>query len=502
MRVPNRCEAQGRARIVLTLAVLCCAVLDAATAAEISEDAAAVRRQDLERHITFLASDTLEGREAGSRGGAAACRYLVGELEKLGLAPAGENSRYTQDFVPSYRNVLGLLPAQGPDASDDFVLIGAHYDHVGYGRRGNSHGPIGYIHNGADDNASGTAALLEIAEALAASSAPRRHAVLFAFWDAEEINLNGSEHWCTHPTVPLKRIRLAINVDMIGRLSDRGVEVHGARTAAGLRTRLARANAVSDVFLDFQNSHLRNSDHYSFLQRRMPYLMIDTREHADYHRPSDDVDRLNFDGLLRITQLLLNLTESSAREETPPFRRKSLRETRRRRPSVKLPMRLGITWKVREADPPLQITSVVSGSPAARARLRVGDVIQQFGDDEPKTTIGLREAVAAAGNPVTIVVRRDGEDEPLDIEVNLAGPPVPWGYATVEDEAEPDCKLITAVVPKSPAAAVDLKPGDRILEEQPVAEVHAAENDATDGRRLQLLIERNGRLSTRTLSRR
>ena len=500
MRVNFRSVAHGCVARVVAFVLIGAALPRAAVSAETVVAAAAVRKQDLERHISFLASDTLEGREAGSRGGAAACQYLVGELKKLGLEPAGEDGRYTQDFVPSYRNVLGLLPASGPDACDDVVLIGAHYDHVGYGRSNNSQGPIGYIHNGADDNASGTAAVLEIAEALAASPAPRRCAVLIAFWDAEEINLNGSEHWCARPTIPLSRVRFAINVDMIGRLTDKGAEVHGARSAPGLRARLARANADSDVFLRFKNEHLRNSDHYSFLQRRIPYLLVHTGEHADYHRPTDDIDRLNFDGLVRMTQLLLNLTRASAQQETPAFRRECLRETRRGRSVVRLPQRLGITWKVREAEHPLQITSVQRRSAAERAGLRVGDVLVRFGDRIPQQTADLIDAVAAAESPVTVVVERSGADEPLSVEVKLDGQPVPWGYATSEDDAEPACKLITAIVPKSPAAAAGLEAGDRILEEQSIEGIDAGGDSLALPQQLRLLIERDGRLTEHTLS--
>lgn len=463
-------------------------------------DRAAVRKADLERHVAFLASDTLEGRDAGSRGGAAACQYLVAELKKYGLQPAGDDGRYTQDFVPNYRNVLGLIPAQGDNATDEVVLIGAHYDHVGYGRRGNSAGPIGYIHNGADDNASGTAAVLEIAEALAASDGSRRCGVLFAFWDAEEINLNGSEHWCAQPTIPLSRVRLAINVDMVGRLSERGAEVHGARTAAGLRARLARANAASDVFLRFKDDHVRNSDHYSFLQRRLPYLMVDTGEHADYHRPTDDVERLNLEGLVRMTQLLLNVAQTSMQEPTPAFRKACLNEARRSRGPAVAPQRLGISWSEETSNQRLRITSVLSGSAAARAGMRSGDVLLKFGDLTPNDTRTLRDAVAAAVSPVTVVVQRPGRDEPLSLEVRLDGPPVPWGYAITTDDAEPDCQTITAVVPGSPAAAADLKPGDRILEQAFVPGGGSGGDAEPDARDLRLLIERDGRLSSRTLS--
>lgn len=476
-------------------------LLNPAAAGDEANNATAVRRQDLERHVSFLASDTLEGREAGSRGGAAAGQYIISELKKYGVAPAGDSGRYIQDFVPSYKNVLGLLPPRGPEASDDVVLIGAHYDHVGYGRSTNSAGPIGYIHNGADDNASGTAAVLEVAQALAASAEPRRCSVLIAFWDAEELNLNGSEYWCQHPTIPLNRIRLAINIDMIGRLTDRGAEVHGARSAPGLRARLARANATSDVYLRFKDDHTRNSDHYTFFQRRMPYLMVDTGEHADYHRPTDDIERLNLDGLERMTQMLLNVTAASARESTPPFRKECLNEARFRTALVSPPQRFGIAWAAVTEPQPLQITEVVPGSAAARADLRVGDRLMQFGDHEPRETATFRKVIAETDTPVTVVVERPGSSEPISTIVTLDGTPPGWGYATADDPAEPGCPLVTAVTAKSPAATADLKVGDRILERERVQTTGFRGDGPSDRKEVRLLIERDGRVSWRTLSR-
>jgi len=466
--------------------------------AETADHATEVRRSDLERHISFLASDTLEGREAGSRGGAAACQYIVGELKKFGLEPAGEDGRYTQDFVPSYRNILALLPASGPEATDDVVLIGAHYDHVGYGRSTNSQGPVGYIHNGADDNASGVSAVLEIAQKLAASEAPRRCGVLFAFWDAEEINLNGSEYWCAHPTVPLKRIRLAINVDMVGRLNGY-VDVHGARSAPGLRARLARANAASDVTMKFHDDHPRNSDHYSFVQKRVPYLMVDTREHQDYHRPSDDVDRLNFDGLVRMTNLLLNVTETTVAQSLPPFRSECLHEARRVRPLKTVAQRFGVTWKTRTAEEPVVITEVVAGSAAARAGIKVGDTLVRFADQPLGSTAEIRDAVSRSISPVTVVIEREGNSDPLSLDVHLDGQPKSWGIATAIDSAEPDVLSVTSVIAGSPAAAADIKSGDRILDQESVEPGLSGGDVAAVSGQARVLIERDGRVSWRTI---
>jgi len=483
----------------LCAVMLLCGWLTPVASADAADNASAVRRQDLERHISFLASDTLEGREAGSRGGAAACQYIVGELKKFGLAPGGDDGRYTQDFVPTYKNVLALLPAQGPDATDDVVLIGAHYDHVGYGRSTNSQGPLGYIHNGADDNASGVSAVLEIAQTLAASDAPRRCAVLFAFWDAEEINLNGSEYWCAHPTVALKRIRLAINVDMVGRLKS-FTDVHGARSAPGLRARIARANEASDVAMKFHDDHPRNSDHYSFVQRRIPYLMIDTREHEDYHRPTDDIDRLNFDGLERMTNLLLNVTETSAQQTTAPFRKDCLHEARRARPLKTVAQRFGITWQTRTPEEPLVITDVVDGSAAARAGLRIGDTVLSLSGQPPGSTAEVREFVAAALSPMIVVIQRADNAEPQSLAVQLDGQPKSWGITTAIDAAEPDVLSVTSVTPGSPAAAAEIKVGDRVLEQQSVEPDLTGGDVSTVAGQTRLLVERDGRVAWRTIA--
>lgn len=487
-------RARPRFAVCLLAAVVAPVLLRAAEPPAASQ----TLRDRLQRHVTFLASDTLEGREAGSSGGRAAAQYLVERLADLGLEPAGDGERYTQDFGYSYRNVLALLAGADPDLADQSILIGAHFDHVGYARRGNAYGPAGYIHNGADDNASGTAALLELAAALASADPPPARSILFAFWDAEELNLDGSEHWCRHPTRPLAGLRLVINVDMVGRLADEQVYIHGARTADGLRTMLARANAETAFTLDFNNAHVRDSDHYPFFRKRIPYLMIDTGKHADYHRPTDDVERLNLDGLERMTRMLLALTTDAVhRESLADFRPECIAEARRNGdeiPQYTLPLRLGVTWRNRRNGEPLTIESVNAGSAAARAGLLAGDVMLQFGPHDVASTVHVRTCVVMSASPVTLLIRHPGEPEPFTTEVELDGDPLPWGYASIAAVGEPGVELVTIVLPGSPAEASGLTRGDRILE---IKETGSNETDRT----LQLTTERQGRIQRRSIAR-
>jgi hypothetical protein len=351
-------------------------------------EAAQVRETDLLRHLNFLGSDTLEGREAGTSGGRAAAVYLTDKLTRLGLLPAGDAGRFTQDFGAGYANLLAVLPGTDESLRGEYVVVGAHYDHVGYGRRGNAYGPIGYIHNGADDNASGTAAILEIAETLALADEKPRRSILFAWWDAEEINLNGSEYWRMHPTLPLAGAQLAINVDMVGRLTDNGLNVHGARTAAGLRTLVCLANVETDLPLGFHRRHVRDSDHYPFFQGSVPYLSFDTGKHADYHRPTDDVERLNLPGLERVTRLICAAVRSAAgQDRSAGFRPECIAEAQQADPestAVRMPSpaRLGVSWFPRHVGEPVRIRSVDPGAgrsarrrpPAAIQRAQRGDV--------------------------------------------------------------------------------------------------------------------------------
>jgi hypothetical protein len=424
--------------------------------------------QDLQRHVGFLASDTLEGRAGGTRGGQAAATYLAQEFRRFGLTPAGDERDFFQEFGRGYRNVLALLPGSDPRLSGEIVLLGGHFDHVGYGNRSNSFGPYGQIHNGADDNASGTAAILEVADAFAQLDHPPARTVLFALWDAEEAGLLGSEHWVRQPTQPLAQVRLALNVDMIGRLRDNQVTVYGVRTAAGLRRMISLANRDSRLTLDFDWTQRDDSDHWSFCQRRVPYLMLFTGYHDDYHRPSDDVPKLNFEGLERVSQLLFDLTRAAADEQTlPGFRHESLSEGQAQQKSAERPAtprsRLGIAWTPRR-DPsePFMITRTMQGSPAERAGLRPGDRIVGVDGLASHEIADLSDYVLSSAGAVTLLVQREGHSEPVETPVTLDGDPVRLGISWRTDPAEPHAVIVTLVVPGSPAAKTGVETGDRI----------------------------------------
>lgn len=465
-----------------------------------------IRADDVQRHVEVLADDALEGREAGSRGGLAAGNYLAKHLSAAGCEPAGDDGSFFQIFGSGYRNLLALLPGTDPTLAQEVILVGAHYDHVGYGNRSNSFGPFGYIHNGADDNASGTACLLELVDAFAALPTRPRRSILFALWDGEEKGLLGSQHWLAHPTLPRQRLRFAFNVDMVGRLRDDHVEVLGSRTAAGLRQVVSRQNADENLQLDFSWEMKANSDHHPFFAASVPVLMFHTGLHDDYHRPSDDVERIQSDGIARVTRLALRVLCDLADATTAtPFRTASRRETPASRnqfeqPLANPPPRLGAGWRRNPEDAPedgVIVTHVVRGTPAERADLRAGDRIVRCNDRPVASENALRVTVLAAKEPVKLSVRRAGEAEPRDISIQLDGDPVRVGLAWQEDEAEPGTVLINQVVPASAAYLAGVRPQDRVYE---VAGQRFSSSEefrrliTTLPSPLPLLVERQGRL--------
>lgn len=442
-----------------------------ATAADAGMVAAAldsISTAELHGYTDVLANDTYEGREAGSRGGQAAARYLIDVLQRYPVRPAGEQGGYVQEFGAGYHNILVMLEGSDPRLRNQVIVVGAHYDHVGYGTPQNSFGPTGYIHNGADDNASGVAGVLEALDALSHYGAGLSRSVLFAFWDAEEKGLLGSQHWLRHPTVPLEQVVMAVNLDMIGRLRQDRLEVYGIRTAYGMRRLLAHANRHTGLTLEYSWELRNDSDHYPFYEQGIPTLMLHTGLHPDYHRPSDDVETLNLEGMQRVTRLLAALlyTVDGQRELSgfrPACRNERLGEQfRLERPVLTPPGRLGIRYRPADKGPGVVVTEVQPGSPAARAGLEAGDRIVQLGGQLLADPSRFAALVLAADDPVRAIVLGADGGKAREIMLELAGLPVRVGLTLRADEAEPASALVAGVTPGSPADLAGLAAQDRV----------------------------------------
>lgn len=426
-RTPRR-DPVGRAAIVGAA----CALLAGAGALRAADgDRAAIRAADAGRHVGALADDALEGREGGSRGGRAAGAYIADVLRAAGLAPAGDQGTYFQRFG-SMRNVLALVPGSDPAVADELVVVGAHYDHVGYGNAAQSNGPIGFIHNGADDNASGVAGVLEIAEALAARPAPPRRPVLVAFWDGEEQGLLGSWHFVRERPAALaaRAPRVSLNLDMIGRLRDRRLEVYGARSAVGLRRVLVEANRAEGLELAFDWDIVDDSDHFPFLESRVPTLMLHTGLHPEYHRPEDDAHLVNGAGIESVARLGLAtlLALADAPVPLPPFRPACREEGNALRDAIETPLpadpsapraRWGMSTRSDAGDPAAPVVArVVPGSPLARAGLEPADRIVAVDGVPLAGHADLLARLAEAGDTVTLRVERRGRS--IDLEARRA----------------------------------------------------------------------------------
>ena len=384
-----------------------------------------ITADELYEHVEVLADDVYEGRSAGSRGGRAAAQYIVQHLRQSSSEPAGDRGHFTQRFNGGWQNVLALHRGDDPELTNELIVVGAHFDHVGYGNRNNSYGPTGRIHNGADDNASGVAVMLEAIEALTASGLRTRRSILFAFWDGEENGLVGSRHWLAQPTLPEHRVKLAFTADMVGRMRDRRLYIFGSRTGFGTR-RLLSGSLGDALWLDFTWELDTNSDHWSFLEKGIPSLLIHTGLHRDYHRPSDDVEKLNRDGMREVGRYLLSAAieaadadalpkyRSAGRRENLGMQRSMERPSMDRWPSNRPRPRLGIVWREDSAEPgSVIITQVVEGTPADEAGLAVLDRIYELDNetfrDSAEFESNIHDVLDAEESEFTLLVERHGD---------------------------------------------------------------------------------------------
>jgi hypothetical protein len=343
--------------------------------------------------------------------------------EVRAAARAGEQAELVAALEPRMaeaRNVVALLPGSDPARSAEVVVVGAHFDHLGRGGAGSLAPDSHEIHNGADDNASGTAALVEAARRLAGGPPPSRP-VLFIAFSGEERGLLGSAHFVAEPTVPLERAVAMINMDMVGRLRDNTLTVYGMATAAEWETIVAEANAAGpEAFtLSLLPDGFGPSDHSSFYGRGIPVLHFFTNTHTEYHRPEDDWDTINGEGLDRIAALVadvtarlagtpertaLALTAQAGAGEPPAAGAAEASSGRGYGPYF------GSIPDMSPVDYGVRLSGVREDSPAERAGLRAGDVLVRFGGAEVSDlyafTYALRDR--KPGDRVEVVVERDG----------------------------------------------------------------------------------------------
>ena len=399
--------------------------------------AASIQAGDAGRHIGVLADDALEGREGGTRGGRAAAAYVVEQLERLGIQPAGDEGGYYQRFG-GMRNILAVIPGSDPVLAGELVVVGAHYDHVGYGTAATSYGPFGYVHNGADDNASGVAGLLEIAEAIGRLPERPRRTILLAFWDGEEKGLLGSNHFVRVRPAGLAghRIVCSVNMDMIGRLRGGRLEVYGSRTAVGLREAVVQANSRGStgagLDLVFVWDIEEDSDHFPFIAAGVPTVMFHTGLHDNYHRPSDDAHLVNLAGIEPVSRLALAFVQAAADspEPLPEFRPACRGEsnTTRNRIEAAVPESAagpGGRWGLGTRDDPGEpgspvVVRVWRDSAAERGGLRVGDRILAIDAARITSQDDMVSRLRLAPTTIAVDVERRGRIEHLHLEAGTA----------------------------------------------------------------------------------
>ncbi|MCU0876185.1 MAG: M20/M25/M40 family metallo-hydrolase [Pirellulaceae bacterium] len=476
----------------------------------VAKVAESITAEETRTLVDKLADDSFEGREAGSRGGRAAGNLLMKQFEEFGLSPAGDDGTFFQSFRGTSRNILGLWEGSDPELKQQVIVVGAHYDHVGYGRATNSFGPIGYIHNGADDNASGTAAILEVIDALTQLTERPKRSILFVLWDAEEQGLLGSQHWLSAPTVSRERIVTAINLDMVGRLRDDRLQIYGHRTGKGFRRIMSEANRPAGLTIDFDWKLKADSDHWPFISRSIPTVMFHTGLHGDYHRPSDDPHTVNHEGVARVARVgFLALVALADQPETVPFRDAGRREHAGTKAALEQPVapqapRYGLPYRVVAGDP-LQfvLTGVTVGSAAERAGFRAGDRLVAFQGQPLTEETSFRLALLGAEGETSFTVERQGVTLPVELKLTPTGPPIRVGITWRSDDAEPGTVIITQVIYGSPAYLAAIKTGDRIYsvnDREFDSSDEFAQLITTEPSPLVLEVERDGKLRTASLA--
>ncbi len=383
----------------------------------------------MKEDVFALADDLLEGREIGTLGERLAAAYIANRFEHLELSPKGTDG-YFQSFVfkPSSnpheqpvfiytevdstvtgRNVIGYVDNKAATT----LVIGAHYDHLGMGGDGSLYrGGDEAIHNGADDNASGVAVMLDLVQRLSDTNTNNNY--VFIAFSGEEAGLLGSNYFVKNPTIDIDKVTYMINMDMVGRLnSEKTIAVHGVGTSPVFKQTLF-ANKDSLNIVE-HGSGIGPSDHTSFYLVDIPVLHFFTGQHEDYHKPSDDSEKLNYEGMETISDFIFAIISDLDDNGKLTFRKTKDESTEV--PAFKVA--LGVVPDYLFTGKGMRIDGVSEDKPAQKAGLQKGDVVIKLGDLDTKDMMSYMKALSTFDNGQTTMVTVDRGGELIEVEVTF-----------------------------------------------------------------------------------
>ncbi len=380
----------------------------------------------MEKDVLKLADDAMQGRVPGSEGHEAAAEYIAAQFREAGLEPAGDDGSYFQSFSITgedgqditVRNVLGVIPGTNAEWKEESVVLSAHYDHLGLGWPDAKSGNKGKIHNGADDNASGVAVMLELARTLGKSMEPSR-SVVFAAFTAEEAGLLGARSYVrSMQRYPVGKVMGNLNIDTVGRLGDNKLLVLGSTSAREWKFIFMGASFVTGVETETPTQDIDSSDQIAFIEAGAPAVQFFAGASPDYHKPSDTADKLDYNGLVKVASIVREGVEYLAERPEPMEFKGSTGKPAESRPSGgERGVATGLMPDFAFSGKGVSIGAVGDDTPAKNAGLQKGDVITAINGAEVTDLRSYSNMLKqfSPGDAIDVTFLRDDAEQTISL---------------------------------------------------------------------------------------
>ena len=380
--------------------------------------------QKIRVDVIYLASNYMEGRETGKMGEKLAAQYIISRFREIGLDPMGDDNTYRQffDFVHyaetdpdkeearTGQNIIGYLDNQASQT----IVIGAHYDHIGFGDFASKSQEERSIHNGADDNASGVALMLYLAKALKKAQLKNNNYLFIAF-SGEEMGLHGSQYFLKNPGLNSDQFNCMLNLNRVGHLDEsKKLIINGIGTSPAWKETIPRIEPEGLSIITTE-SGIGGSDHNSFYLANIPALHFTTGEHEDYHTPQDDSEAINFDGIVTTGNYILRLITQLNRLGKFPFTPTLSSANQQTAPKYKVS--LGVRPSYLSTSGGVLIEGVISDRPGEKAGVQVGDIVIQMGDQKIENIYDYMDGLSQfnAGEKAVLMIKRNGKEMKLEV---------------------------------------------------------------------------------------